>query len=309
MAAAEFDDPGTGRPKAAIPGGFRAEVTRQLGTLGIAVAGWQGDGVSVVTPGGAKHTVWLSNLHRRAKAADRAEWPGMIREFLERTLAWPQGNSIPDDLTTAADRLRPRLGRPFGKDLPTRPWSAPLTGTGLEVTLVIDFPTTMAYVTHDMLAKTGKCGEELMEVALANLRDNTPDDYLTRVSEELDISIGHCGDGYDAARALLVEELMPECHAGFWVAVPSREELVVRPVSLAALPTIHVVKLFAEDSHRKHAYPITDEVFWVRGGEWYRFGVRLTQTELVIDAPEPFAEVLADLRAEGDAASGEADNS
>ena len=58
---------------------------------------------------------------------------------------------------------------------------------------------------------------------------------VERVSDELDIHVGHCGDGYDAARALLVEDLLPDSPAGFWVAVPSREELVVWPVSFAAL--------------------------------------------------------------------------
>src|SRR5262249_59230810 len=103
----------------------------------------------------------------------------------------------------------------------------------------------------------------------------------------IDIHIGHTGDGYDAARSLLVEELMPANPAGFWVAIPAREELVVWPVSLPAVAQVHVIKLYTQDSFKKHAYPITDEGVWVRDGEWFPFGSRLGGNTLAIDAPEP----------------------
>ena len=66
--------------------------------------------------------------------------------------------------------------------------------------------------------------------------------------------MGHSGDGYDAARAL-IDDLLPDSPAGFWVVIPSREELAVWPVSFAALAKIHVIKMFAQDNYRDHAYP------------------------------------------------------
>src|SRR5205823_7705201 len=98
----------------------------------------------------------------------------------------------------------------------------PLPGTGLEINLVVDYPHTMAYVTDDMLARTGKSGEDLLDIALANLKADTAPDFFERVSDELDIHVGHCGDGYDAARALLVEDLLPDAPSGLRVAVLSR---------------------------------------------------------------------------------------
>jgi hypothetical protein len=283
-------------PELPFPGDFRTAVLAQLSAAGFAVINWEQNGVHIRPAGGEPQYMGLINLYRRAKAADAGEWPEMIREFIERTGTTKTLN-IPDDLGTVADRIRPRLGRPFDRTQ-AHPWGIPLPGTGLEITLVLDFPQTMAYVTDEMLKKSRKKGEDLLDVALENLRTATPGDYFERASDELDIYIGSLGDAYDATRSLLIEELMPDSPAGYWVAIPSREELAVWPVSFEALARVHVLKMFAEENYREHAYPITDEVFWVWHGTWYHFGISLKDNDLVIDAPDPFGEALREL--EGD---------
>lgn len=274
---------------------FRAVVTAELTAIGYTVLGWEPNGVNArPASGGDEQYIGLSNQFRRALAAEQAEWPTMVRQFLEHLTGALKAPAVPDDLMQVGARLRPRLGAPFDRAA-AHPWGIPLPGTGLEINLVVDFPNTMAYVTEAMLKKSRKRGEDLLDVALENLRAATPDDYFERASDELDIYIGHSGDGYDAARALLVEELMPESPAGFWVAIPSREELAVWPVSFPALGRVHVLKMFARENHRDHAYPVSDDVFWVWHGTWYRFGIELKGEELVIDAPEPFGAALNEL--------------
>jgi hypothetical protein len=281
-----------------FPDDFCAVVSAELSAAGLSVVDWERNGVNVRAVAGDDDGQYLglANLHRRARAVAPSEWPVMVREFIAR-LSRSTTQDIPDDLGTVADRLRPRLGPPFDRTS-THPWGIPLPGTELEITLVIDFPQTMAFVTDAMLAKSRKKGEDLLDVALENLRAATPGDYFESASDELDIYIGHVGDGYDAARALLVEELMPDSPAGFWVAIPSREELAVWPVSFPALARVHVLKMFAEENYREHAYPVSDEVFWVWRGVWYRFGITLENNDLVIDAPEPFGEALRELEGE-----------
>lgn len=281
-----------------LPGPFRVAVAAHLNELGYTVTGWQQAGVDVAAPGKDARYIGLANLYRRATAAGDRDWPKMIREFLSHVTDSLGGQPIPTDLVTALTQLRPRLGQPFsreGKEGKARPWGMPLAGTGLEINMVIDYPNTMAYVTDDMLATTSKPADELLDIALANLRRTTPPDFLTRVSEELDIHVGHCGDGYDAARALLLEDLLPDCPAGFWVVVPSREELAVWPVSYPALGKVHVIKMFAADNFAAHAYPVSDEVFWVWQGTWHPFGIRIGDQTVTIDAPEPFADALREL--------------
>jgi hypothetical protein len=115
------------------------------------------------------------------------------------------------------------------------------------------------------------------------------------VSDELDIYVGHTGDGYDAARALLIEDLLPESPAGFLVAIPSRDELAVWPVSYDALSKIHVIKLFAEDNFRDHAYPVTDDVFWIWQGTWYHFGIHFDEKNVTVSPPDEFLIALKEL--------------
>lgn len=299
----DFDHPGAGAGSS-LPSGFRAAVAHALAALGYRPTTWEADGVNVVAPGkDGEQYLGLANLYRRARGAEKGEWPGMIREFLGHVTGALAGPKIPDDLTAVVAQLRPRLGKPFARAGKTHPWGIPLPGTGLEINLVIDYPNTMAYVTDDMLAKTGAAGEDLLDAALANLKAGTPDDFLDRVSEELDIFVGHTGDGYDAARALLVEDLLPESPAGFWVAVPSREELAVWPVSFPALEKIHVIKLFAQDNYRDHAYPVTDDVFWVWNGTWYPFDIKVDEKNVTVSPPEEFMAALRDL--EGDDCGGD----
>jgi hypothetical protein len=296
--ATDFEDP-SGKNPTALPSGFRAVVTQALAEVGYSVTSWEADGVNVTVPNkDGEQYIGLSNLYRRAKAAEKAEWPQMIREFLEHITGALSGPKIPDDLTTVANNLRPRVGRPFSREGKAFPWGIPLPGTGLEINLVIDYPNTMAYVTDDMLKKTGKAGEDLLDIALVNLRDDTPNDFFDKVSEELEIYVGHTGDGYDAARALLIEDLLPDSPAGFWVAIPSRDELAVWPVSFPAMSKIHVIKLFAQDNFRDHAYPVTDEVFWVWNGAWFSFGIKVDEKNVTVTPPDEFMAAIKGLESQ-----------
>ncbi len=277
-----------------LPADFRAAVTTALQDRGYAIAGWEADGVNVVPPGKQPDfNIGLSNLYRRARVVDPAAWPDMIHDFLSRLISGVAAPLIPDDLMTVADRLRPRLGRPFSRAGKIYPWGIPLPGTGLEINLVVDYPRMMAYVTDEMLRKTHRSGEDLLDIALANLRAATPSDYFEPVSADLDIWIGHCGDGYDAARALLIEDILPAPPAGFWVAIPSREELVVWPVSYSALERIHVILLYAQDNYRRNPYPVTEDVYWVHEGTWYPFGIRVEADGVTVS---PTGEFLLALR-------------
>ncbi|HEY1187743.1 MAG TPA: hypothetical protein VGE74_08805 [Gemmata sp.] len=285
------DVPPPDEPAPPFPAGFRSVVTARLAAGGYSVADWEPSGVNVRPPGGGdEQYIGLANLYRRAKAAPPDEWPELIDGFLGRLAQAVSAPDIPHDLNTVADRLRPRLGRPFDKRA-AHPWGIPLPGTGLEITLVVDFPHTMAFVTDEMLKRSRTRGEDLLDVAVENLRNATPADFFDRASPDHDIYLGHTGDSYDAARALIVEELMPDAPAGFWVAIPSRDELAVWPVSFPAIKDVHGLHLFAVENYREHAYPITDDVFWVWQGVWHPF-IALKDGDSVIDPPELFIEAL-----------------
>src|SRR5215211_7949568 len=90
------------------PEDFRAAVVAQLTAAGYSVAKWEGAGVNVrAARTGKAQYLGLSNLFRRAKAADPGEWPALIGGFVRR-LTRATTEKVPDDLRTVADRLRPR---------------------------------------------------------------------------------------------------------------------------------------------------------------------------------------------------------
>ncbi len=72
------------------------------------------------------------------------------------------------------------------------------------------------------------------------------------------------------------------------------------PVSFEALSKIHVIKMFAQDNYRDHAYPVTNDVFWLWQGIWYSFGITIDEKNVTVSPPEEFIEVLKELEGEGD---------
>jgi hypothetical protein len=276
---------------------FRAVVTAELLERDYAVVEWEADGVHVRGPHdrGVQY-LGLSNLYRRAQIIERTAWPELIGEFIDHVTSISDTPELPQALDTLTAQLRPRLGPPFARDLKLRPWSIPLPGTPLVISLVIDFPHAMAYATEEMVQNSQVPAEELLDCALDNLRQDTPDDFLQPVTENLDLWLGHTGDGYDASRALLVEELLPQdAPAGLWLAVPSRDELYVWPVRPAGLQHLPHFKLFVQENYHKHPYPVSDEIFWLYQGRWHIFTIRFQEPDTVSISPPPeFVEILED---------------
>ena len=199
---------------------------------------------------------------------------------------------MPEDLNNAASQVLPRVGQPFPKNMGENiPWHRSLGDSGLIANMVIDHPHFMAYVAAPLVEKSGRTGDQWLEDAKKNLLQQTPADYLSRITDEVDIRIGCCGDAYDAARALIVDEMLPDdSEFGFFVAVPARDVVVVMPVTPATLVHVHVLRRFAEDNFASKPYPISNEVFWVRRGEWFRFPIAITKESVQVTPPDEFVD-------------------
>src|SRR5205814_1397199 len=128
------------------------------------------------------------------------------------------------------------------------------------------------------------------------------------VSEETGIRVISTEDSYDAPRALILETLIPESEAtGCFVAPVSREQVVVLPVNMESLVHVHVLKRLANDNFPKVPYPISDEVYWVRKGEWRLFPIEITEEGITVRPPEEFIEVLNTLSPSEEGGEGEAE--
>jgi uncharacterized protein YtpQ (UPF0354 family) len=285
-------DTGNGKPKPKYPEVFLQTFREVVEGLGYTIRRWLGESVLCANPSGGENTFGLENLYRRLRDEDQDRWPELIRSHLA-TLDMSSGVLWGDiDLKTIADRLLPRL-RPDTRDSEAERllWFQSV-GAGIAFILVIDSADSMRYVTAEMIEKSGGSGEEWAERALTNLRRHTPADYFERINDRTDILWGHCNDAYDAARALILDAVLPDAaELGCFVAVPTRDFLLALPVSAPALAQTRLLKALSAGFHSSKPYPISGAVFWVRGGEWHPFGVHLQGDTVTLTPPAAFLDV------------------
>ncbi|MCI0460940.1 MAG: hypothetical protein L0Z62_28665 [Gemmataceae bacterium] len=296
---------GSGQPR--YPGTFLLAFREAAAALNWTVTRWLGGAVECRDSEGREHVVGLENLYRRARREDRSTWPELIEGFLGM-IDLDQFRDPPTDLTKMAERVLVRLGQPIGTSADrAEVWSRPVANTSLVLNLVVDCPQSMYYVTTEMLDESGKPVEEWVEVALANLKAQTPAECFQVLHDESGLRQCLVADAYDSSRALLLDALLPETTGeGYFVALPGRDELLVLPVTVPALGFVPLLKGIAEKSYRTAPYAITDEVFWVREGTWYPFPIELGSDKVTAQPPPEFLEVLERLTVEEDEGTEEA---
>jgi hypothetical protein len=265
-----------------------------LAEVGWEARRWQGDIVECADAAGKTHILGLANLYRRARRTERENWPALLGEFLRAVRGAEEADTLLKDLAAVADQLLLRVGPPMKAPRDAAPvWSEPLGETGLVVTMVVDYPDRMAYVTEDLVAGSGRPGSEWRDQARANLRGRTPADALKVMHEESGLLVAGVGDSYDSSRALLLDELLPAtCPDGCFVALPGRDELLVLPVTARGLEYVHVIKVLAEKSYQTVPYAISEQVFWVRQGTWRTFPITVRNNAAAVQPPPEFGEIL-----------------
>ena len=273
------------------PGTFVLALRAALAEMHWQARRWLGNAVECIDARGQEQTLGLENLYRRLRREDRALWPALIVEMLRSV---PPESADAVRLNDVGERIMLRLGPPFapisdGKEI----WFQPLVGKRLGVTLVIDHPNSMSYVTEQQIADSQQDGAAWLERAVANLREKTPADCVKPIHDASGLRQCDVGDAYDSSRAMLLDWLLPgHGDNGFFVAVPGRDQLLVMPVAKEALGHVAWLRAVAAKTHRTVPYPISGEIFWVRGGAWHAFVVRVEKKQVVVTPPPEFAEVL-----------------
>jgi hypothetical protein len=298
-------NPGYNSPTPRYPGSFLLAVREALAEVKWQARKWLGGAVECFDQDGQEQVLGLENLYRRLRREDRAEWPKLIVEML-RTIPASAGELVA--LAEAAERILPRVGPPLASVMPPdrEIWFQPIVGKSLGVTLVVDSPNTMSYVTLGQVADSGRDGTAWLETALGNLRLRTPEDVLQVAHEESGLLQCEIGDAYDSSRSLIVEHLLP-LHAenGYFIAIPGRDQLLVLPVTKTCLEYVAWLRMIATKAHQTVPYPISPEVFWVQGGVWRVFDIEIDKDKITVAPPPEFEEVLRRLTAKHDEAAPE----
>lgn len=297
-------------PPEEYPFEFRALVVRELEANGLALKQWRDDGLEVEREDGKNQFIGLSNVYRRVITSPAELSERLVREFFANmhVANTEQFDRIPDRLEDAVDQVRARLGRPFA-DSDHAPWQTPVDGADdLAISLVLDFPTMMAFVTPAMAGTTDTPMDEWVQRGLENLKASAPEGWLRLAHPDEGIYLGHENDSYDAARALVLCDLTGCDDLGWMVCVPARDWLFARKVDQEGLNYFHLLKIVAERAYAEQPYPISDEVYWVRpGGRWMKFPIVINEQQVTVTPPAEFVEALG-LVIEDEPPAGEKDS-
>jgi hypothetical protein len=292
------DNPGSGFGGPRYPGTFLLALREALSKLNWQAVAWKGSMVDCVDPQGQSQQIGLENMYRRLRREPRERWPDMLVDLLGSVP--PDAATPPDDLHDVADRLLVRIGPPVsGQKTEIDVWSRSLVEEHLSVCIVIDYPSSMSYVTEKMIAGSEEDGDFWYERALANLHDKSEPGCVKEVHEESGLLQAQVGDAYDSSRALLLDRLVPGHEEnGFYVIAPSRDHLLVLPLTAKTLVLAPWLRAIAARTYREMPYPISPELFWVCGGVWHLFAIESAGEEIVVQHPPGFEEVIARLRPE-----------
>jgi hypothetical protein len=283
-------------PIESYPFEFRALVVQALEANGLALKEWRDDGLEVERDDGQMQFVGLANLYRRVVTSPAEMSAELVRNFFRHAHvadADQLGQTIPDNIDDAPDRVRARLTRTYG-DADHAPWCLPIDPDGeLAVCLVLDFPTMMAFVTKPMADRTATPMAEWVARGVQHLRDTAPEGWLQPLHPEQGIWVGHANDSYDAARALILCDTTPDNPLGWVVAVPTRDWLFARPVDREGLQFVHLLKLRAEWAFGEQPYPISDQVYWVRPGHrWVKIPMQFDGDRVMVTLPPELIDAL-----------------
>ena len=176
-------NPGYGFGGPRYPGTFLLALREALAKLNWQATAWKGSSVECTDPNGLSQHIGLENMYRRLKREPRNSWPNLLVDLLSSVP--PEAATPPDDLHDVADQLFVRLGPPFARQDPDLDvWCQPLVGDHLSASLVIDYPSSMSYVTERMVATSGEDGAHWLERALANLRGKSEAGCIAEVHPE-----------------------------------------------------------------------------------------------------------------------------
>lgn len=285
-------NPGKGFGGPRYPGTFLLALREALATLGLTPTAWKGATVECADVKGQTQQIGLENMYRRLRREPRERWPELLAELIG--CVPPDIANPPGKLAEVADRILVRLGQPFSrKDPDMDVWWSPLVEGHVAANLVIDYPNSMSYVTQKQVADSGQEPEFWYERALQNLSGMSPADCIKVVHEDSGLLQCQAGDAYDSSRALLLDRLLPGHEEnGFYVVVPGRDHLLILPISETTVMLSPWLRAIAGKTYQEMPYPISPELFWVRGGAWHHFAIESDGEDLLVKPPPEFAEVI-----------------
>ena len=262
-------------------------------------------------------SLYLANIKPRVLSAPVQDRPAILEDFLRASLTASSDEG--HTLAEVRDRLMPRIGLPFARHAllkeevpPSRPFIQgraeeqkktrnAAQGTvvipevpPLETNVVVDEPRTVWYVRHKHLTEWNVGFDALLSIAIENLRRRSSPNPLIRIDQMPGTFACETGDSYDAARLLILKDLVgPWPQEGVIAVVPNRELLLcVRLDSLDSIRAMKPMFAFAQRQSTAMGYPITGHALWFDGTIWEYIPTRLEDKGVGVFAPDRFVQAL-----------------
>lgn len=257
-----------------------------------------GDGTARVERGGEWSDFGLSNLAQFCHSVGRRSWQEAIATHFDNLFAAADAEAGLEELARDFEGIRSLLKvRLFGEARmggidPTPPASweyAP----GLTAAFVYDLPTTVRSVSPAHIEDWGKSRDELLSVALENVRAEPVEEKP--MADGASAPIACFADHFFAASyALLLGERIPPAAKGSAVfAVPHRHALLYAPlVDMGVVESINHLIRTAMALFRDGPGSISPGLYWWREGGVVLLPAHLDGQDLHFVPPDEFVQAL-----------------
>jgi hypothetical protein len=220
-------------------------------------------------------TLQLWNIGALCVGAERRDWPALVEEHVR--LVTTPGRDLAELSQEELERnLYLRLVDTASVPDPATLGYARVVAPGLLEVLSVDLWDSVATLTRDELAVRGPLGE-LVDRGRDNLRGllATGGLRVDAVGERGRFTSVTGDSFFTASLALLLPETVEhltkeeDWGRGVLVAVPTRQQLMYRPIDTAdAVPALHALQQAALRGFSREPAPLSPDVFWVRNRRW-----------------------------------------
>lgn len=178
-------------------------------------------------------------------------------------------------------------------------------GGDLAAVLVYDLPQSIFSVSPAVAADWAVDAEVIWSTALDNLRAISPPPNVQAIAlGGVDALLIEGQSFFVSSWLLLLEEILQpqQTTHGALVIVPHRHAVVVHPIvdQPQTMAALHELILLADEMFDSPAGALSSDVFWWTAEAIWRIAVTIDDDagEILIDPPEPFAEMVAALSAD-----------
>ena len=218
-----------------------------------------------ITLGSYKSEHALRNLYQNYLIEDPGSLDAIVRSFiselresLESASVARKALSIEEGLDLVFPMIKP-------DEMVTGSVSMPFL-SGLSVVYAVDLPTAWRFVDQPLLEQWALGKEALHDKAVENLLQRSRENPPEIVPGDTPFAVYQLGDGFDSARALILDKLHQDAD-GFIFAIPARDQLLYLTTVTAPEPFLDAMRMQTEQDFDTMDNHLSRELWLWAGGD------------------------------------------